>query len=159
MDWRLPQEQAILAYSSAMLSVSSYQEVSSSIDSWLTPELRIVMLGTILPATVIAWTLLYDLLSIIPYPCLLVRLSQAIKSPFRDFLQLEDLEEQSSERQIPPVWKTRLLVTLTCAEAVRCAALFAYHEFSDGGVDERIQAGVGFLTWVSCELRIFELGY
>ena len=158
MDWRLPQEQAILAYSSAILSGSSYKEVSFSIDSWLTPELRIVVLGTILPASVIAWTLLYDIFSIIPYPRLLVRLVQAIKSPFRDFLQLEDLEEQPSERQIPPVWKTRLLVTLTCVEAVRWAALFAYHEFTDGGVDERIQAGVGFLTWVSYELRIPELG-
>ena len=153
MDWLLIQAQIPLGLGN--LTVSLTDNVDSALPNvspWLTPELRIIVLGTIVPASVVAWTLLYDFFCAIRFPKVIRVIVQLLRSPFEDFLHIEDLEEQPGELRIPPAWKSRIWVTLSCFEAIGWAALFAYDEFVGAGRAESMQAGVGFITWVSAFL-------
>ncbi|KAH8100998.1 P-loop containing nucleoside triphosphate hydrolase protein [Cristinia sonorae] len=131
----------------------SYTELDGGIQPTL-PEIRTVVLGTIIPAAVVAFTLTYDFLSTVHLPKFISGFIRFLRAPFMNFIYLEDLEEEPGEQQLPPLWKSRLLAILSCLEAIGWAAVFAYNEFLGAEIVENIQAGVGFLTWSYAFFRV-----
>lgn len=107
------------------------------------------MLGTVIPASVVLVTLVYDLLSAVRWPRRIQDGLRKLKSPFVDFMGLEDLIGEPGPTVTVPVWKLRTLVALSAVETVGWAAALAYQVLA-GDVKQRsvVQAGVVFLAWV-----------
>ncbi|TCD63205.1 hypothetical protein EIP91_005844 [Steccherinum ochraceum] len=156
MDWQLVQDPSLL--SSLNWTISSLQpsDISPASDSHLSPDMQTVqtvVLGTVIPAAVVVFTLCWDFLNSIRLPKFVYKIVQFLRSPFMNFLHLEDLEEEPGDLRVPPPWKSRLLAALSCLEAVRLAALFAYDEAVGAELAERVQAAVGFIAWSYAFLR------
>ncbi|THH32259.1 hypothetical protein EUX98_g1936 [Antrodiella citrinella] len=112
------------------------------------------ILGTVVPASVIAFMLCYDFLSAIHLPKFFYNIIRFFQSPFMNFLHLEDLEDEPGELQIPPRWKARVLATLSCLAAIGWSAHFAYDEIVGAEVTQSVQAGIGFITWSYAFIRV-----
>ena len=137
------------AYSDSETASTLLAGEHSTLDPWLSPSTRILVLGTLLPVSVLLLTLLYDVLSAIRWPKFCQAIMRAIRSPITDFMSLEDLDGERGPVLIPSPWRIRILVLLSSLEAVAWAAILAY-ELLAGDVEQIcvIRAGVAFLTWV-----------
>ena len=119
-------------------------------DLWISPKTRILYLGTILPGVVVLSTILYDLVSTYPWPHTLWKIAYTLKSPFRDFLTLRDLDSELGPAQKPPAWKTRALVALATLAAAGWVGVLAYGIFGGQlGEWELLRADAQFFGWVS----------
>lgn len=129
---------------------SGKKTLGNGFDSWISPTTRVVFLGTILPGAVILLTLLFDLLARIHWPKALRRLGSKIRSPFVDFITLDELKSELGPTLTPPAWKPRTLVVLSTLQAAGWAAVLAYG-FLAGDVDSirLVRDAVGLLSWVS----------
>ena len=116
------------------------------------------LLGLILaflPGCIIVATLLYDLFwsQVVQkhYPSVVLRLFRAIRRPFRDFLQPEDLEGKPGPALVPSAWKSRTLVALSTVQAIWWAALLAFILIAGHEQDVLSVANVlvGLIAWVS----------
>lgn len=99
---------------------------SSQESRWLSSSFREVVLGTLLPATIIVVTLVYDVLSSIRLPKPLRNILRALGTPFRDFLTLEDLEDPVDYNLSRSAWRERALVTLAISESAGWLGYFVY---------------------------------
>ena len=92
------------------------------------------MLTTFIPASVIAWTLCYDILCSVRFPAFVQGLYRRLTSPFRNFLHLEDLEETpilSAPTLKQPRWKGGALISLSFFQTfiyLVCISADAYQE-------------------------------
>lgn len=125
-------------------------DMDSALDPWLPPSTRVFVLGTLFPTSVVLFTLLYDFLSVFPWPKFCQTIWRCVRSPFTDFIGLEDLDCEHGPTLVPPAWKPRVLVLLSTVEVVAWAAVFAYDVLAEDVARARIvQAGAAFLAWVS----------
>ncbi|PSR81585.1 hypothetical protein PHLCEN_2v6351 [Hermanssonia centrifuga] len=131
-------------------ALPNFDESNDGLSPWLSHHTRILVLGTLIPGCIALLTLSYDLLACIRWPVCMRKLAKRVKSPFRDFLTLDDLQESEPRPVlVPPTWKIRTLIVLSALEAICWAAFFAYCQFLDNaGTAYVIQTGVGLLTWV-----------
>ena len=110
--------QLILGFQNVSVSelttnINSSWSASASEVLALTP---LTVLGIYIPALVGSLTLLYDLLSRIPYPRSIRSAYGTLTAPFRNFLTLHDFEDIGDS--IPqPVWKRRMLATLSLLQS------------------------------------------
>ena len=121
---------------------------------WLSLQFRTLILGITIPAAIVLLILIYDLLSAVELPRTIRKLLWIFASPFTNFLSLDDLEDESGATYIPPLWKVRTMAVLSAIQAVAWAAFFCYNELvDDADVGQKLEAGVGFLSWVGCLSR------
>ena len=107
------------------------------------------MLGTVIPAGVVLLTLLYDFLSAVRWPRRIQDGWRVLKSPFVDFMQLDDLLEEPGANIVVPTWKVRMLVMLSSAETIGWAAALAYEVLAGDVKRSDIgQAAAELLAWV-----------
>lgn len=153
-------QETLLAVSKPHVSLSP---AMSSLDGpWTpwSPSLRLLFLGTILPAAIVLFTLFYDLVCFIPWPTPVKALWNVLKSPFRDFLTIDDLETELGPTQTPPTWKARVLVVFSALETAVWAAFLAYELFAGdetkfvlGRAAVSVAAWVCGVLWVSGAAR------
>lgn len=156
MDWQLLQYPMALGQGNWTISTTANGvALPTNPISWLSPEVRTTVLGTVVPAAVVIWMLSYDFLSTLHYPTSVLKAFRFLLFPFTNFLHLEDLEEAPGDLQVVPLWKVRLLATVSCLEALVWSAWFTYDEFAGAGLAETVQAAVGFATWVSTTVTIY----
>lgn len=114
-----------------------------------------LFLWTFLPSGIALWAVVYDLLCSRflrqYYPKTLIWLFNALRSPFTDFLSLDDLQDELGPVLSPPVWKHRLLVSLAVVQAWVWAAVAAYSWIvgEDGWWKSSAPAAGALLGWVS----------
>lgn len=147
MDWLVQSSQKTLNQPWANLS---FWKSDSDLDPWFPPQSRTLVLGTLVPASIVLFTLLYDVLSTIRWPKFVQNAWRALKSPFMDFMQLEDLDGEYGPDVVSAKGKVWLLVVLSTLEAVAWATALAY-ELLAGDVERShtLQTGAVFLAWVS----------
>ena len=121
----------------------------SELDPWLPPSTRIFVLGTLIPTSVVLITFLYDFLSVLRWPKFCRDIWHTLKSPFTDFMGLKDLEGELGPAVVQPLWKRRVLVSLSTIEAVAWAAVLAYDVLAGDIARARVlQTGAALLAWV-----------
>src|SRR5271154_7001287 len=115
-----------LVYLSFMPLIHLSDLASSQEHGWLSLDNRQILLGAILPSSVLLLTLIYDLLSTIQCVKGFDITKVALLSPFQNFLKLEDLEGPLGDTISVPPWKTRALVVASAVESGRWLTFFVY---------------------------------
>ncbi|TFY64349.1 hypothetical protein EVJ58_g2686 [Rhodofomes roseus] len=119
---------------------------------WLPPSQQLFV-DTFLPGCAGLLLLLHDLLSSIRFHRSIRTAFRRLASPFRDFLTLEDLEEQPHPVAPPEAWKARVLVLGSALESVAWVCVLAYGAVGeDKGLS--MQAAVAAITWLYAVLRV-----
>lgn len=114
------------------------------------------LLWTSLPALIALITVLYDISSSRTLrrrcPDHFGRFGRALKSPFTDFLTLEDLDVPAGSPGKTPLWKTRATLVLSTVQAVLWTTVVAYRlaarEEQEGWLLVGEAAG-SLVSWVS----------
>ncbi|KAI0091009.1 pleiotropic drug resistance ABC transporter [Irpex rosettiformis] len=159
MDWHQQSSSWQLSVPLQVQSESSWPEErlagDSGLDPWFPPTTRTFVLGTVIPAGVVLLTLLYDLLRAVRWPKRFQASWRALKSPFVDFMGLEDLLGEPGPTTVAPIWKVRTLVALSAVETIGWAAALAY-EVLAGDVKQSYigQTGMILLAWTYATGRI-----
>lgn len=121
---------------------------------WLSLQFRTLILGTTIPAAIVLLIFTYDFLSAVDLPKTIRKLLWILASPFTNFLSLDDLEDEPGSAYNPPLWKVRTMAVLSAIQAVAWAAFFCYAELVDDvDAGQKVEAGVGFVSWVGCLSR------
>lgn len=116
---------------------------------WLSLQFRTLVLGSVVPTVVVLSILAYDVISAIELPKMLTTFLWLIASPFTNFLNLDDLEDDAGVTYTPRIWKDRILAISSALQAVAWAAFFCYIELvGEHGSGRGVEAGVGFVSWV-----------
>lgn len=114
---------------------------------WVSPPEQKLFINTLLPGCVCLLLLLCDVFSSVCWPSVVRRAVLTLASPFRDFLTVEDLEEQPRHVEPPSTWKARVLVLGSALEAVVWIGVLTYSVLvGDQGLS--LQATVMVATWV-----------
>ena len=114
---------------------------------WVSPSHQGVFVNTLLPGCVCLLLLLYDVSASVRWPPVVRRALRTLAAPFRDFLTLEDLEEQSHRVEPPSTWKARVLVLGSALEAVVWIGVLTYSVLvGDQGLS--LHAAATATTWV-----------
>ncbi|KAI5120846.1 hypothetical protein M0805_007033 [Coniferiporia weirii] len=116
---------------------------------------RYDLFATFLPGSIIAFTIVYDLIHLLGLPAPVSRLLRWFASPFQNFLHLEDLEEAeiSKPKLTPPRWKLRLLITISLLKMIICFSQIVYCA-SRSEWDRSMNDTALFLAWVYALLRL-----
>lgn len=85
-----------------------------------------------------------------------MRVFRWISVPFTNFLLLEDLLDPIGKTIQPPVWKRRVFVALSAAEALSWVALFVYTLLVPDPL-WLIRSGVSAVIWVRMQ-RVIDAG-
>ncbi|CAL1717117.1 unnamed protein product [Somion occarium] len=104
---------------------------------WTSPFLRSTLLGTIFPGFLAMLMLCYDVFTSVHNHKPLRAFLRSVKAPFTNFLSLDDLEGPHGRCVVVPLWKTRLLATLSALVSVGWVAFAAFSEFVYGPTDAR----------------------
>ena len=140
--------QVILQSDSALYS-SLYQRTNVP---WVLPQQKL-SLNTLLPGGLGLLLLLCDVLSSVRWPHVVRRALRTLVSPFKDFLALEDLEDQPHHVEPPPTWKAGVLVLGSGLEAAVWISVLTYSILAgDQGLS--MQATVTATTWVRSKCSV-----
>ncbi|KAH9906597.1 ABC transporter type 1, transmembrane domain-containing protein [Fomitopsis serialis] len=148
--------QAVLQNDSASRSPFgwvAHPTILNAAQPWLSPSQQELFVNALLPGCAGLLLLLYDLLSSIRFHKSIRTVFRRLASPFRDFLTLEDLEEEPHRVDAPEAWKARVLVLGSALESAVWICVLVYGAVvEDKGLS--VQAAVAATTWLYIVLRV-----